>query len=563
MAIERWTVGSYLAKRLQEAGIADYFVVPGDYNLVLLDELLGNRDLRMISCCNELNAGYAADGYARATGGPSAVVVTYSVGGLSLLNAVAGAYAEDLPMIAISGGPNTNSEAEWEYLHHTLGEVDYDYQREMFARVTAEAVTIHHPSLAPVAIDRAIDTAMLRRKPVYIEIASNIAGAPTSAPVPRSFARQPNSDPNTLATAVTQVAEFLNAAERPVLVAGSKVRAGQAESQLRRLAATCGFAQASMPNAKSFLSEANDSFMGIYWGPVSTPGCGEIVDAADGLLFVGPVFTDYTTTGHQLGFDPSKAVMVHPTSIQLGETHFSNVRMDEFLDALTDKLTPNKGAVTAFERVRTEQRAPEPSAADTPVTVRQLFARVQKMLDVDSTLLVETGDSWFNGMETDLPEGSRFEIQMQYGSIGWSVGASLGYALGNRERRLISCIGDGSFQLTAQEISTMIRYDTKPIIFLINNGGYTIEVEIHDGPYNTIKNWNYAGLIDVFSAGEGNAWGCKVTTEGELDEAINTAIDNDGLCLIEVLIDRDDCNVNLLRWGNQVARNNGRPNRCR
>ena len=131
MSTERWTVGSYLAKRLQEAGIEDYFAVPGDYNLVLLDELLGNRDLRMISCCNELNAGYAADGYARATGGPSAAVVTYSVGGLSLLNAVAGAYAEDLPLIAISGGPNTNSEAEWEYLHHTLGEVDYDYQREI------------------------------------------------------------------------------------------------------------------------------------------------------------------------------------------------------------------------------------------------------------------------------------------------------------------------------------------------------------------------------------------------------------------------------------------------
>lgn len=109
----------------------------------------------------------------------------------------------------------------------------------------------------------------------------------------------------------------------------------------------------------------------------------------------------------------------------------------------------------------------------------------------------------------------------------------------------------------------MIRYDAKPIIFLINNGGYTIEVEIHDGPYNTIKNWDYAGLIDAFSAGEGKAWGCKVKTEGELDNAINTAIDHNGLCLIEVQIDRDDCNVNLLRWGNQVARNNGRPNRCR
>ncbi|MDP5217249.1 thiamine pyrophosphate-binding protein [Ruegeria sp. 2205SS24-7] len=563
MASEHWTVGSYLARRLQEAGISDYFAVPGDYNLVLLDELLSNPDLRMISCCNELNAGYAADGYARATGGPSAAVVTFSVGGLSLLNAVAGAYAEDLPMIAISGGPNTNSEAEWEYLHHTLGEVDYGYQREIFDRVTAEAVRIHHPSLAPVAIDRAIDTAMLRRKPVYIEIASNIANAPTSAPISRSFARQVTSDPSSLAAAVDHAATVLNAAARPILIAGSKTRAARAEPALRALADACGYAQAAMPNAKSFLSEAHENYMGIYWGPVSTPGCGEIVDAADALLFAGPVFTDYTTTGHQLGFDRSKAVIAHPISVQLGETRYSNVRMDEFLEALSGRLAPNDGAVKAFERVRTPRHVPAPGATETPLTVRQLFARIESLLRVDSTLLVETGDSWFNGIDVALPDGARFEIQMQYGSIGWSVGATLGYALGKSDGRLISCIGDGSFQLTAQEISTMIRYDANPIIFLINNGGYTIEVEIHDGPYNTIKNWDYSRLIEVFGAGEGKAWNTRATTEGELDEAIAEAQGRDGLCFIEVAIDRDDCNVNLLRWGNQVARNNGRPNRCR
>ena len=74
----------------------------------------------------------------------------------------------------------------------------------------------------------------------------------------------------------------------------------------------------------------------------------------------------------------------------------------------------------------------------------------------------------------------------------------------------------------------MIRYGTSPIIFLINNGGYTIEVEIHDGPYNKIKNWDYAGLVDIFNAGEGNGWGCRVTTEGELDAAIAEATGRDG-----------------------------------
>ncbi len=263
-----------------------------------------------------------------------------------------------------------------------------------------------------------------------------------------------------------------------------------------------------------------------------------------------------------MGFNKSKAVIAMPTSVRMGDALYSDVGMTDFLSGLADKLEPNGGAKTAFERVREVRTPLTPGAPETPLTVRQLFSRVRSLLDGDSCLLVETGDSWFNGMDMNLPDGTRFEIQLQYGSIGWSVGATLGYALGKTNGRLVSCIGDGSFQMTAQEISTMIRYEVNPIIFLINNGGYTIEVEIHDGPYNTIKNWNYAELVNVFNAEDGNGWSGKATTEGELDAAIAEAQSRDSLCFIEVMIDRDDCNVNLLRWGNRVAHNNGHAPRC-
>ena len=563
MSTAQWTVGTYLARRLHDVGIRHFFEVPGDFNLVLLDEFLKNPDLQMIGCCNELNAGYAADGYARATGGPAAAVVTFSVGGLSALNAIAGAYAEDLPVILISGGPNTNSAADYEYLHHTLGEVDYGYQREIYRRVTAHAVVLHHPELAADEIDRAIDIAMLRRKPVYVEVASNIANAPTSAPVARTFGRPESSDPASLAAAVKHASAFLNAAERPVLVAGGKVRAASAEPALRALTDACGYGLAAMANAKGYVSEQHANFMGIYWGPVSTPGCGEIVEAADAILFTGGVFNDYATVGHTLGFDPSKVVLVEPTSVRLGDAHYSNVQMVDLLEGLAKLVRPNGGALEALKRIRQAMPALPPGAPDTPLTVRQLFARVQALLDGDSTLLVEIGDSWFNGADVTLPDGARFEMQMQYGSIGWSVGATLGCALGKENGRLIACIGDGSFQIGAQELSTMIRYAVSPIIFLINNGGYTIEAEIHDGPYNTIKNWDYAQLVDVLNAGDGNGWGKRVATEGELDEAIAEARARESVCLIEVMIDRSDCNVNLLRWGNRVAHNNARPPRHR
>ena len=137
----RCSIGEYLGRRLEQVGVRHYFAVPGDFNLILLDQLLKNPELKLIGCCNELNAGYAAEGYARSNG-IAACVVTYSVGGLSALNAVACAYAEDLAVVAISGGINSDSEAEGRIIHHALGEVRYDYQRQIFAHVTAGAFAV-------------------------------------------------------------------------------------------------------------------------------------------------------------------------------------------------------------------------------------------------------------------------------------------------------------------------------------------------------------------------------------------------------------------------------------
>ena len=188
-----------------------------------------------------------------------------------------------------------------------------------------------------------------------------------------------------------------------------------------------------------------------------------------------------------------------------------------------------------------------------------MFAKVQSLLDGRTALLVETGDSWFNGLKLRLPRGCRFEIQFQAGSIGWCVPAALGYELGCQEpTRVIAMIGDGSFQLTAQEVSTMVRYGARPIIVLVNNRGYTIEAEIHDGPYNRIKNWDYAGLMEVFNAGEGKGLGLHAATVGELDRAIDRALAHDGPCLIEVPIDPHDCSEELREWGSRVAVANGR-----
>jgi len=556
------TVGTYLAQRLQELGLTHYFAIPGDYNLELLDEMLKNKSLKMINCCNELNAGYAADGYARING-VSALALTYSVGGLSAVNAVAGAYAENLPVIVISGGPNTNSVQDAEILHHTLTTENYSYVRDIFSHITAHTVFIHRPIDAPAQIDAAIAIALEKKKPVYIEIACNIAGMSVSPPTKRALNNKRLSDTSSLKAAISHVAKVLNAAVKPVLVAGSKARSCEALSMIEALSSSSGIALAAMPDAKGFVSEQHPNYIGIYWGPVSTPGCGEIVESSDVYFFIGPNFNDYTTVGHVCNIQPKKLIVIADGSVSVAGSVYTGVYMNEFLQGLKKELIYNDASFKAFQRIAGE--APlyhEPKDLNSPLTTRFLFGQIQSLLSKDYGVLAETGDSWFNGVHLQLPKDCPFEIQMQYGSIGWSVGALLGMqaALHNK-KRVIGLIGDGSFQMGAQEVSTLIRYGFKPIIFLMNNAAYTIEVQIHDGPYNVINNWHYADLVNVFNGEAYKARAFKASTHKELLDVIKEAKKADALCFIEVILDKDDCNKHLLEWGARVAAYNNRPPR--
>lgn len=554
-----YNIGTYLAHRLEQIGINHYFAVPGDFNLVLLDQFLKSDKLELVGCCNELNAGYAADGYARARGA-AAVVFTYTVGGLSAINAVCGSYAEDLPVIAISGGPNTNDAPEGNYLHHTTGELDFRQQPRCFEQVTAEVQIIKTVKDAPRQIDHAIRTALTRRKPVYIEVACNIAAAEVPPPGPLEMEHRHGSDPASLAAAVEAAAKMINGAVKPALVGGVKMRPYAATEEFQKLAEQAECAVAVMPNAKGMFPENHEQFIGTYWGQVSSPGCSEVIESCDCYLFAGPTFNDYTTVGYTTAINPAKLIHAGIDQVTLPGQTFHEVMLPDFLEALAEQVQPNDASLVAYRRIHEDSMPFQIGDREDALTRQGLMAQVQGLLNANSALVVETGDSWFNGQKLTLPNGCLYEFQMQYGSIGWSTGAVLGMAMGvGPERRVVAMIGDGSFQLTAQEISTMIRYETNPIIFLLNNRGYTIEVEIHDGPYNNIKNWEYAQLVDVFNAGEGNGWSTKVNTAGELEAAIEKAKNHDGVAFIECTLDRDDCSKELLQWGSRVATANGRP----
>lgn len=569
------SIGSYLARRIAEAGARHYFTVPGDFTLALLDEFLKEPSLSMVGCCNELNAGYAADGYCRATKGLGVVMVTYMVGGLSVINAAAGAYSDDLPLLVISGGPNSHDGQDRHLIHHTIGEIELYQSSKCFEPVVAKTFVVRHPKDAQTMIDEALSICLYQRKPVYLEIACNLSTFKIFEPVPMKFSDPAHptgtdfvSDPEALYSALDEILHLLNAATKPVLIAGVKLRKCGSAGDFMNLASAMQCGVAVSPDAKGLFHEDHPFYMGCWWGCVSSPHVQEIVESADLVVFAGTIFNDYTTVGWTAEISTSKSIVIYPDHINICGKHFANVYMKDIISKLTPRVPVKDASMINFRRYKDgdpEFVVPQInnlSIADKEkaLTLKFISGQIQARLKPTTSLVIETGDCWFIGQNLHLPAEAIYHIQMQYGSIGWAVGATLGVAMAVQgKRRVLALIGDGSFQVTAQEVSTMIRQGVRATILLFNNNGYTIEVQIHDGPYNDIQDWKYSELMSTFNATNSkNAIGVKATTNQQLVDALNMAENFEGVALIECCIGRDDCTSNLLIWGSKVAHSNGR-----
>jgi pyruvate decarboxylase len=258
-----FTVGDYLAERLAQIGVRHHFIVPGDYNLILLDKLEAHPALTEVGCTNELNCSLAAEGYTRANG-VGACIVTYSVGAFSAFNGVGSAYAENLPLVLVSGAPNTNDVGQ-RLLHHTLGDYDFTYQLEMAKKITCCAVAIRGAVHVPELIDQAIRLALLKRKPAYIEIPTNLSGETCARPGPISALVKPTpSDEPALDAAVARASGFLSTKQKLVILVGPKVRRAGAEQALLRLVEAIGCAVVLQPAAKGSFPEDHAQFAGIF-----------------------------------------------------------------------------------------------------------------------------------------------------------------------------------------------------------------------------------------------------------------------------------------------------------
>ncbi len=546
------TVADYLLTRLKEIGVDHLFGVPGDFVLGFLNEAL-KSELKYVGTCNELNAAYAADGYARIRG-VGAFASTYGVGELSALNGVAGAFAERVAVVVITGSPATTNFRTRPLLHHTLG--DYQIPLRIYEKVTAASTELVSADTAGAEIDRVLSVCLSRQQPVYISLPSDVVMMKCGRPGPFCFPAPGRSDSAVLEEALTEALGMLDRAQKPVVLGDVELIRFKLQKEFAGLLDKTGFPYVTMMLGKTVLSEHHPQFIGLYEGDRSRDYVRKRVESADCILQLGALMTDFNTGGFTSDLDDSKTISANIHAVKIRHHYYENVQLGDFVLGLTKRLSRRDPGTLDMECAADgcvhRPAAPYQPDAAKPLTIQRFFDRVSHFIKGDAVVVAETGVALFSAAEMLMPEGATFIGQTFYGSIGYTVGATLGAAMAAEGRQVVLFVGDGSFQVTCQDVSTMIRYGLEPTVFLINNDGYTIERVITDRSYNDIQAWHYHKLVDVFGGG----LGLDVRTEGELEDALAEAGARDGLVFIEIHTGRLDCPESLRSAGRAMAKTN-------
>ena len=533
------TVGNYLIKRLKELGVKDIFGVPGDYNLLFLDQIDDAKGVNWIGNCNELNGAYAADGYARING-IGAIVTTFGVGELSAINGIAGSYAEHVPVVKIVGMPSTEVIDNKKLVHHTLGEGIFNNFSEAFKQVTVDSEILNAENAAS-QIDSVLCKCFLEKRPVYIGLPINVSGMEildTDEPLPlNKFESNKEYLENFIETALNKISN----SKSPIILADFEVNRYNLNEELLSFVEKSGLPIASLGMGKGVINESHPQFIGTYNGTLSNEYIKNIIKDCDCFILVGVKLTDSITAGFSYIHDLNDVniINIHPLYSNVDNKTFNNVYMKDVLAKLSSNMTSKNFKKDNYE----DETIPADELTSSEVlTQKAFFNKINNFIKPNDIILAEQGTSFFGACTLNLKENCSFVGQPLWGSIGYTLGALLGTQIADKTRRNILLIGDGSFQLTAQELSTMLWNDLNPIIFVINNDGYTVERYIH-GPnrhYNDINMWNYKSLPKVFN-GESKSVTFKVTNAKELDSAlekINTITDK--LVFVEVVMGKMD-----------------------
>ncbi|ACB95422.1 alpha-keto acid decarboxylase family protein [Beijerinckia indica] len=523
------TVIQFVLERLKAIGISDIFGVPGDYSFPVNDAICNDPHIRWIGCSNELNAAYAADGYARVKG-VAALCTTYGVGELSALNGVAGAYAEHLPIFHLVGTPSMAIQSARAPMHHTLGNGEYDLFRRMTELVVC-AYAVMTPQNVAFETERLIAEALFHRRPVYMAFPADLAEQPvlgTAEPL-----AAPRSNPDHLAQATTAILSALEKAETACVLPGNLIHRCGLQRTMQNIIDRSGLPFATMFMDKSVLDEHQPAFVGMYDGALMNDDVRQFVEDADCVLTIGTLMSDLNSGAFTARLDPARTITIAHHNVLCDGKTYIDVEMGDILRALAENV-PHRG----WKRMSAPSLGAAKGSGDDPIGVDALYPRWADFLSPGDILVAETGTASMGLGFARMPKGATFYNQTLWGSIGWATPAAVGAAIAAPGRRVVLVTGDGSHQMTATEIGLFGHLGLKPIVFVLNNNGYLIERLLCKNPeiaYNDIAPWRYSELPHALGC---DGWlTARVTTCAELDAVLAKAKHAETGVYIEIVTD--------------------------
>jgi indolepyruvate decarboxylase len=545
-----YTVGDYLLDRLAELGVSEAFGVPGDFNLEFLDHIVAHSGIRWVGNANELNAGYAADGYGRLRG-MSALVTTFGVGELSAANAVAGAYAEYVPVVHIIGGPAKDAQAARQPLHHSLGDGEFGHFLRMAREITCAQANLV-PATATREIDRVLSEVREQRRPGYLLLATDVARFPAEPPKAPLARYDGGTSPRALSLFTEAAAELIGD-HRLTVLADCLVHRLGAIPELEALLAADAVPHATLMWGKSMVDESSPNFLGIYAGASSAEPVRRAIEQAPVLVTAGVMFTDMISGFFTQRIDTDRTIDVGVNQSSVAGKVFAPLDMDTALRALTDVLT--RRAVTSAAAPSTpETVSRQPPGPEEALTQEMVWDRVSEGLTPGNIVLADQGTAFYGMADHRLPAGATFIGQPLWASIGYTLPAALGAGCACPERRPVLLIGDGAAQLTIQELGCFFREGLAPVIVVVNNDGYTIERRINGetAHYNDIVAWSWRDIPTALGVREHLMFTAR--TYGQLDEAFAAATEHrEQMVVIEVVVPRLDIPVLLQELSESMA----------
>ncbi|MBN1322731.1 MAG: alpha-keto acid decarboxylase family protein [Methanotrichaceae archaeon] len=535
------TVGDYIIRKLMDLKVEHVFGIPGDYVLGFY-KMLDDSPLMLVNTSDEQGAAFAADAYARMRG-LGAICITYCVGGLKVINAVAQAYAEKSPLVVISGSPGVEERQRNPMLHHKVKE--FDTQLRVFQEITVASAVLSDPHLVCQEVNRVIEAAMRFKRPVYLEIPRDMVSVPLDEQhCTNSVAMEP--DEGAMIEALDEVARLIDRASQPVILAGIEVHRFGLREEVTRLAERLGIPMASTVLSRSVIEEDHPLSLGVYEGAVGREEVGDYIDSSDCLVLLGTFFSDLNMGMFAAKIDQERSIYVTSEAMYIHHHRYDGVDLGEFIRRLASRATPRTWPEIP-RPIPQERFHPLP---DREITVARLFQAINSFLRPGSIVVTDVGDCLFGSLDLRLPHQTTLLAPAYYASLGFGVPGSIGAELAVPGRRPLVLVGDGGFQMTGMELSTAARYGLRPVVVLFNNGGYGTERPLLDGAFNDLHNWRYSIIPQVLGGGEG----VEVRTEGELEAALAKAgSDERGYLLIEVHLDKDDMSPALNRLTQRLA----------